>query len=94
MDNISNNNTFIEHFYNHLNMDWKYYWLYYSYYILNLAVKYGLYGIKKEKGILVNAVLEAYWYKQENKAALVLKAQIYTEYINKKAIKKQRKAWH
>jgi hypothetical protein len=94
MDNASNNNTFTEHFYDHLGMDWKHYQLYYSCYILNLAAKYGLYSIKKERGILANAVLKAYWHEQENEAALVLEAQIYTEHIDKKAIKKQHKAWH
>jgi hypothetical protein len=93
MDNISNNNTFIEHFYDYLGMDWKHYWLYYSCYILNLAVKYSLYSIKKERGIPVNAVLKAHWYEQENEAALVLEVQIYIKHVDKKAIKKQRKAW-
>ena len=50
----------MERFYDHLGMDWKHYWLCCGCYILNLAAKYSLYSVKKEKGILVNAVLKAH----------------------------------
>jgi len=93
MDNASNNNTFVERFYDHLGMDWKHYWLYYGCHILNLAAKHGLYGVKKERGTPVNAALKAYWHEQENKAALALKAQIHTEHVDEKAIEKQREVW-
>ena len=73
IDNISNNNTFIRHFYNHLGINQKHYQLYCGCNILNFTTKYSLYSIKKEKNILVNVVLKAHQYKKESKAALVLK---------------------
>jgi hypothetical protein len=63
MDNVSNNDTFAERFYNHLGINWKHYRLRCGCYILNLAAKYGLYGVKKERGIPANATLKAYWHE-------------------------------